>query len=177
LPTRSWSWPSLHRRRPAPRGPEVRGRPDPHDVDSAAAGGRGHSHPDDRIRPGGPDRGHETEISVVVSLVLLVVFTASIPFSIGKAGPDVGAEEGTVLSDRLWPIGLALVILAGGRNRSRLRLGLVRRCPPAGDGHPRDVPVVSPVWSSSRSRAMPSRTSSGSRPCSPTGATSPSASS
>ncbi len=62
--------------------------------------------------PGGPDRGHETEISVVVSLVLLVVFTASIPFSIGKAGPDVGAEEGTVLSDRLWPIGLALVILA-----------------------------------------------------------------
>ena len=62
--------------------------------------------------PGGPDRGHETEISVVVSIVLLVVFAASIPFSIGKGGPDVGAEEGAVLSDRLWPLGLALVVLA-----------------------------------------------------------------
>ena len=62
--------------------------------------------------PGGPDRGHETEISVVVSIVLLVVFAASIPFSIGKAGPVVGAEEGAVLSDRLWPLSLALVVLA-----------------------------------------------------------------
>ena len=36
--------------------------------------------------PGGPDYGHETEISVVVSIVLLVVFAASIPFSIGSGG-------------------------------------------------------------------------------------------
>ncbi len=62
--------------------------------------------------PGGPDRGHETEISVVVSVVLLVVFAASIPFSIGKGSPVAGAEEDAVLSKRLWPLGLALVVLA-----------------------------------------------------------------
>ena len=62
--------------------------------------------------PGGPDRGHETEISVAVSIVLLVVFAASIPFSISKSGPVVGSEEGAVHSDGLWPIGLALVVLA-----------------------------------------------------------------
>lgn len=62
--------------------------------------------------PGGPDRGHETEISVVVSIVLLVVFAASIPFSIGKGGPDVGAETDAVPLDGLWPLGLALVVLA-----------------------------------------------------------------
>ena len=58
--------------------------------------------------PGGPDRGHETEISVVVSIVLLVVFCASIPFSLGRANPVVGAEEGAALSVNLWPLGVAL---------------------------------------------------------------------
>jgi Ca2+:H+ antiporter len=62
--------------------------------------------------PGGPDRGHETEISVVVSVVLLIVFAASIPFSIGKRGPAVGAEKGLVLTDTLWPLGVALGVLA-----------------------------------------------------------------
>jgi Ca2+:H+ antiporter len=61
--------------------------------------------------PGGPDRGHETAISVVVSIVLLVVFAASIPFSIGKGGPVVGADEGFVLTDKLWPIGVTLAVL------------------------------------------------------------------
>lgn len=58
--------------------------------------------------PGGPDSGHETQISVIVSIVLLVVFAASIPFSIGRGNPVVGAEEGLVLTDRLWPLGLAV---------------------------------------------------------------------
>jgi len=65
--------------------------------------------------PGGPDRGHETEISVIVSLVLLVVFAASIPFSLSKRGPVVGAEQDVVLPDAIWPIGLAVaVLLAAG---------------------------------------------------------------
>jgi len=62
--------------------------------------------------PGGPDRGHETEISAVVSIVLLVVFAASIPFSIGRKGPVVGSEEGAVPSAKTWPIGVALAVLA-----------------------------------------------------------------
>jgi Ca2+:H+ antiporter len=62
--------------------------------------------------PGGPDRGHETEISVVVSIVLLVVFAASIPFSLGRGGPDVGSEKGLVEPGGLWPLGLALAVLA-----------------------------------------------------------------
>ena len=62
--------------------------------------------------PGGPDRGHETEISVVVSIVLLVVFAASIPFAIGNGGPGLGAGEGLALTDKLWPIGLTLGVLA-----------------------------------------------------------------
>ena len=62
--------------------------------------------------PGGPDRGHETEISVVVSTVLLVVFAASIPFSIGTSGPVVGLETGAVLAEVVWPLGVALGVLA-----------------------------------------------------------------
>jgi Ca2+:H+ antiporter len=63
--------------------------------------------------PGGPDSGHETEISVVVSIILLIVFAASIPFSIGKGTPIVGAEKGLVPADRVWPLGLALGTLTG----------------------------------------------------------------
>ncbi len=33
--------------------------------------------------PGGPDQGHAVEISVFVSVVLLVIFAASIPYSLG----------------------------------------------------------------------------------------------
>jgi Ca2+:H+ antiporter len=47
----------------------------------------------------------------VVSIVLLVVFAASIPFSIGKGGPVVGADERFVLADKLWPIGVTLAVL------------------------------------------------------------------
>jgi Ca2+:H+ antiporter len=62
--------------------------------------------------PGGPDTGHETDISVVVSIVLLVVFAASIPFSVRKGNPAVGAEEDLDASVKVWPLSLALGALA-----------------------------------------------------------------
>jgi Ca2+:H+ antiporter len=64
--------------------------------------------------PGGPAHGHETELSVVVSLVLLAVFAASIPFSIGK-GPGIGSLEGTDTDEPRWPLALAAgTLLAAG---------------------------------------------------------------
>ena len=65
--------------------------------------------------PGGPAHGHETELSVVVSIVLLVVFAASIPSAIGK-GSAVGAVEERPSSRPAWPISLALgtLVMAGG---------------------------------------------------------------
>ncbi len=64
--------------------------------------------------PGGPDQGHETQISLVVALVLLVVFAASIPFSIGRGGPAVAAKTND-LTERPWPIWLTVgtLLLAG----------------------------------------------------------------
>jgi len=176
LPTRSWSWPSLHRGGLRHGVQKFGGRPDPHDVDSALLAVAAIAIPTIASAPGGPDRGHETEISVVVSLVLLVVFTASIPFSIGKAGPDVGAEEGTVLSDRLWPIGLALVILAAaGIGAAFVSDWFVDALTAAMDTS--GCPSRSPVWSSSPIAGNAVENVVGVQPCSPTGATSPSASS
>ncbi len=64
--------------------------------------------------PGGPDRGHDAELSVVVSIVLLLVFVASIPFAIGK-GPGIGSLEGTDESEPRWPLALAAgTLLAAG---------------------------------------------------------------
>jgi Ca2+:H+ antiporter len=63
--------------------------------------------------PGGPDYGHETEISMVVSIVLLVVFAASIPFSIGaNERPHVGSHGGRVAAGKVWPIWLAVGVVA-----------------------------------------------------------------
>ena len=63
--------------------------------------------------PGGPDYGHEKEISVVVSIVLLVVFAASIPFSIGAGSRHhVGETAGIVPEGKVWPVWLALANLA-----------------------------------------------------------------
>jgi Ca2+:H+ antiporter len=45
--------------------------------------------------PGAPDAGHATQLSVVVSIVLLVVFAASIPASIRAGGGGVGARAGS----------------------------------------------------------------------------------
>ena len=64
--------------------------------------------------PGGPAHGRETELSVVVSIVLLVVFAATIPFSIG-ARPGVGSLEGSDPSEPTWPLALAAgTLMAAG---------------------------------------------------------------
>jgi Ca2+:H+ antiporter len=61
--------------------------------------------------PGEPDQGHATELSVIVSIVLLVVFAGSVPFSLGrgrKTGPAASPEE----QGALWPLAMSLVVLA-----------------------------------------------------------------
>ncbi|HEY3334613.1 MAG TPA: calcium/proton exchanger [Candidatus Limnocylindrales bacterium] len=63
--------------------------------------------------PGGPDQGHAVEISVFVSVVLLVVFLASIPFSLrGGQGASALAHAGDEAA--VWPLRLALAVLAVG---------------------------------------------------------------
>ena len=64
--------------------------------------------------PGEPDVGHAVDLSVICAIVLLVVFVASIPFSIG-GGEGASALEAPV--ERAWPLRLAvanLVIAAIG---------------------------------------------------------------
>jgi Ca2+:H+ antiporter len=62
------------------------------------------------MAPGAPDQGHVPELSVVVSLVLLVVFAASVPFFLRQGSvngaPDAAAVEAGEGS--AWPIGLAI---------------------------------------------------------------------
>jgi Ca2+:H+ antiporter len=60
----------------------------------------------------GPAFRHETELSVVVSVVLLVVFAASIPFSVSGGGPAAGAGI-SVETGRHWPMPLTLATLFG----------------------------------------------------------------
>lgn len=63
--------------------------------------------------PGAPDAGHATDLSVIVSIVLLAIFAASIPFSIGGGpGASAGVEEAAPGS--VWPLGLSLAVLAVG---------------------------------------------------------------
>ncbi len=59
--------------------------------------------------PGAPDAGHAQELSVFTAVVLLVLFAASIPFSIA-GGPGASALEAPV--DRVWPLPLAIGLLA-----------------------------------------------------------------
>lgn len=62
--------------------------------------------------PGAPDAGHEADLSVVVSIVLLLVFIASIPFSIrGGPGASAEVEEGAGPG---WPLPLAIGVLLAG---------------------------------------------------------------
>jgi Ca2+:H+ antiporter len=72
--------------------------------------------------PGAPDAGHAAELSVVVSIVLLVVFAGSLIFSIrrdARPAPATNAPtnaEAVVDAEgpgHLWPQWLALVVLAG----------------------------------------------------------------
>jgi Ca2+:H+ antiporter len=59
--------------------------------------------------PGGPAHGHETALSVFVSIVLLAVFAASVPFAIGK-GSTAGSTEGAS-EKAAWPLSLAVATL------------------------------------------------------------------
>ncbi|MFI5042511.1 MAG: sodium:proton exchanger, partial [Acidimicrobiales bacterium] len=63
--------------------------------------------------PGAPDQGHAMELSVVVSLALLVVFTASIPFFIrqGSAGGGPTAAAVEAGEGSAWPIAAAVATL------------------------------------------------------------------
>jgi Ca2+:H+ antiporter len=62
--------------------------------------------------PGAPDQGHAVEISVFVSVVLLVIFAASIPYSLrgGQGASELpGAEE----VGQAWSMTLAVTVLLG----------------------------------------------------------------
>ena len=66
--------------------------------------------------PGAPDAGHATDLSVIVSLVLLTVFAASIPFSIG-GGVGASAQADESEPESVWPLPLTFGVLllgAGG---------------------------------------------------------------
>jgi Ca2+:H+ antiporter len=59
--------------------------------------------------PGAPDFGHARDLSVIVSVVLLVVFAASIPSSIrGTFGPSHPADA----VETGWPLRASIVVLA-----------------------------------------------------------------
>lgn len=59
--------------------------------------------------PGGPDAGHREDLSLICAVVLLIVFAASIPFSL-KGGPGAHSEHEE--GGALWPMPLALGLLA-----------------------------------------------------------------
>jgi Ca2+:H+ antiporter len=63
--------------------------------------------------PGAPDAGHATDLSVIVSVVLLVIFAASIPFSIA-GGPGASAAIEEEPPEAVWPLVLTMAILAIG---------------------------------------------------------------
>jgi Ca2+:H+ antiporter len=61
--------------------------------------------------PGAPDAGHATEISVFVSVVLLVIFAASIPFSLG-GGRGASLPESAIDVANRWSMRTAIVVLS-----------------------------------------------------------------
>ena len=63
--------------------------------------------------PGAPDAGHATDLSVIVSIVLLVIFAASIPFSI-SGGVGASAEIEEAAAESVWPLALTLAVLVLG---------------------------------------------------------------
>ncbi len=62
--------------------------------------------------PGGPDQGHAVEISVFVSVVLLVIFAASIPYSL-SGGRGASVSESAIDTAERWPMRTTIVVLAG----------------------------------------------------------------
>jgi Ca2+:H+ antiporter len=85
--------------------------------------------------PGAPDAGHPTELSVVVSIVLLVVFAASIPVSVGAGSEPVRADREVEPSDASAGNGRLAAAPAdpalGGAQREtpRARAGIAVRAP------------------------------------------------
>ncbi len=64
--------------------------------------------------PGAPDAGHASDLSVIVSIVLLVVFAASVPYAVSHPGGVAtarGAAEAEA-GEQAWPLALAIGILA-----------------------------------------------------------------
>lgn len=61
--------------------------------------------------PGAPDEGHAVGFSVVVSVVLLIIFAASIPFSMA-GGPGASAKEAAPV-EHIWPLKTTWILLAG----------------------------------------------------------------
>lgn len=62
--------------------------------------------------PGGPDVGHINELSIICAIVLLVIFAASVPFSL-RGGSGASSGEAVPVQNR-WPLPLALGTLALG---------------------------------------------------------------
>ncbi len=60
--------------------------------------------------PGAPDAGHATDLSVITAIVLLVLFAASIPFSI-SGGPGASSLEHKSGPADAWPIQLGVGVL------------------------------------------------------------------
>lgn len=63
--------------------------------------------------PGAPDAGHAIDLSVIVSIILLVVFVASIPFSLG-GGQGASVGDGGTPFGPAWPLPMAIGILVLG---------------------------------------------------------------
>lgn len=61
---------------------------------------------------GGPAYGHATELSVVVSIVLLVVFAASVPYFVSGGSSSGQSAADSEEPGPTWPLSLALTTLA-----------------------------------------------------------------
>lgn len=60
--------------------------------------------------PGAPDAGHATDLSVITAIVLLILFAASIPFSI-SGGPGASSLNSELEASQVWPFQLGLTVL------------------------------------------------------------------
>ena len=62
--------------------------------------------------PGAPDAGHAQDLSIITAIVLLILFAASIPFSV-RGGQGASSLEPMLESGDVWPIRLAIGVLVG----------------------------------------------------------------
>jgi Ca2+:H+ antiporter len=61
--------------------------------------------------PGAPDAGHQAELSLIVSVVLLVIFIVSIPYSV-RGGPGASAAGREDEIGEPWPLPLTIGVVA-----------------------------------------------------------------